>query len=174
MADIFVGAVRVKDGKRAIDEQRVLATAAHSRTPQLAPAPEGVNVAWVEEAPLGVESPASSGYGAMWATVGANGKPLAKPMKLPLGGEGAPTSVTLERHPSGLHAVVARSTPDAIALDAIELSSADPRAFPILTLDGPPSLDVALVLAGSALYFNDDGPIPADKRARRARIAWTP
>jgi hypothetical protein len=42
----------------------------------------------------------------------------------------------------------------------------------VLTLDGPPSLDVALVIEGGALYFNDDGPTPADRRARRARIAW--
>jgi hypothetical protein len=62
---------------------------------------------------------------------------------------------------------------DAIALDGIDLSATEPRAFPLLTLDGPPSLDVALVIEGGSLYFNDDGPAVADKRARRARIAWT-
>ena len=177
MADIFVAAVRAKDAKSAVPEQRVLATAAHSRTPQLAPAADGVSVAWIEEAPLGVASPASSGYGAMWATIGANGKLLTRPLKLPVGGEGAATSVALERHAKGLHAVVARSMADAIALDAIDITDdrvAEARAYPVLTLDGPPSLDVALVLEGGALYFNDDGPAPADKRARRARIAWLP
>jgi hypothetical protein len=63
---------------------------------------------------------------------------------------------------------------DAIALDAVDLSVAEPLAIPLLTLDGPPSLDVALVMDGGILYFNDDGPAPADKRARRARIAWKP
>ncbi|MDB4933702.1 MAG: hypothetical protein JWP87_674 [Labilithrix sp.] len=173
MADVFVAAVRTKDAQRDVDEQRLLATAAHSRTPQLAPAADGgVHVSWIEEAPLGVESPASSGYGAMWATVAANGKIATKPVKLPLGGEGAATSVALEGHATGLRAVVARSMTDAIALDGIDLSASDPRAFPLLTLDGPPSLDVALVLEGGSLYFNDDGPATADKRARRARIAW--
>ncbi len=173
MADVFVTAVRMKDAQRDVDEQRLLATAAHSRTPQLAPAADGgVHVAWIEEAPLGVESPATSGYGAMWATVGANGKMLAQPVKLPLGGDGAASSVALEGAAGGLRAVVARSMTDAIALDGIDLSVATPRAFPLLTLDGPPSLDVALVLEGGALYFNDDGPSPADKRARRARIVW--
>ena len=62
---------------------------------------------------------------------------------------------------------------DAIALDGIDLGVPEPRAYPLLTLDGPPSLDVALVLESGALYFNDDGPAAADKRARRARIAWT-
>ena len=175
MADVFVTAVNMKDAKRAVDEQRLLATAAHSRTPQLAPAPDGVHVAWIEESPLGMESPSSSHYGAMWATI-AGGK-VGKPVKLPLGGDGAATSVALESSTlegGGLRAVVARSMTDAIALDAVDLSVAEPLAIPLLTLDGPPSLDVALVMDGGILYFNDDGPAPADKRARRARIAWKP
>lgn len=173
MADIFVAAVRAKDAQRDLEEQRVLATAAHSRTPQLTASAEGgVSVAWIEEAPLGVESPDSSGYGAMWATVSAAGR-VGKPLKLPLGGDGAATSVALEATSGGVRGVVARSTPDAIAIDGVDLSVAEPRAFPLLTLDGPPSLDVALVLEGGVLYFNDDGPAPADKRARRARIAWS-
>jgi hypothetical protein len=174
MADVFVGAVRMKDAKPAVPEQRLLATAAHSRTPQLAAAPDGVTVAWIEEAPLGVQSPATSGYGAMWATVGADGKAKQRPVKLPAGGDGTATSVALERHAKGLHAVVARSMADAIALDGMDLSAAEPHAFPLVTLDGPPSLDVALVIDGGTLYFNDDGPAAADKRARRARIAWLP
>ncbi len=173
MADIFVAAVRTKDAQRDLEEQRVLATAAHSRTPQLTAAAEGgVNVAWIEEAPLGVESPDSSGYGAMWATVSASGK-VAKPLKLPLGGDGAATSVALEASAGALRAVIARSMADAIAIDGVDLMAPEPRAFPLLTLDGPPSLDVALVLDGGTLYFNDDGPAPADKRARRAHIAWS-
>ena len=173
MADIFIAAVRTKDAQRDLDEQRILATAAHSRTPQLSAATEGgVNVAWIEEAPLGVESPDSSGYGAMWATVGATGK-VGKPLKLPLGGDGAATSVALESNAGSLRAVIARSMTDAIAIDGVDLTAREPRAFPLLTLDGPPSLDVALVLEGGALFFNDDGPQPADKRARRARIAWS-
>ncbi len=172
MADIFVAAVRTKDAQRDLDEQRVLATAAHSRTPHLTAGADGVNVAWIEEAPLGVESPDSSGYGAMWATVTASGK-MNKPLKLPLGGDGAATSVVLEANAGSLRAVVARSMADAIALDSIDLMAREPRAFPLLTLDGPPSLDVALVLEGGTLYFNDDGPAPAEKLARRDRVAWS-
>jgi hypothetical protein len=103
-----------------------------------------------------------------------DGKAKARPVKLPSGGDGAATSVAIERHAKGVHAVVARSTLEAIALDGMELSAADPHAYPLLTLDGPPSLDVALVLDGGSLYFNDDGPAVQDKRARRARIAWLP
>jgi hypothetical protein len=166
--------VSTKNAKPIIPEQRILATAAHSRTPQLAAADDGVHVAWIEEAPLGVESPAASGYGAMWVTVGRDGKAMQRVVKLPGGGDGAATSVALERHATGLHAVVARSAPDAIALDALELMAEERRATPVLTLDGPPSLDVALVLDGGFLFFNDDGPALADKRARRAQIVWLP
>lgn len=175
LADVYVTAVRARDAKRAIDETRVMATAAHSRTPQLASAAEaGAYVAWIEEAPLGNETPSSSGFGALWATLDPQGTPTAKPSRIPLAGEGAATSVAIEAHDGRLHAVVARSSPDVIALDAIDLAGKGVRAFPLLTLDGPPSLDVALVLHGGALFFNDDGPTPADKRARRARIAWSP
>ncbi|MBX3186419.1 MAG: hypothetical protein KF819_05355 [Labilithrix sp.] len=175
MADVFVSAVRTKDAKRAVDEQRLLATAAHSRTPQLAASGDGaVHVAWIEEAPMGSHSPDASGYGAMWVTLDPKGKPTARPFKLPLGGEGAATSVALEPYDKGVRAIVTRSSLDAIALDGVDLGAAAPRAFPLLMLDGPPSLDVALVVEGGALFFNDDGPALADKRARRARIAWTP
>ncbi len=173
MADIFVTAVDAKDAKRTLPEQRLLATAAHSRTPQLAAAgDDSVHVAWIEEAPLGTESPTSSGYGAMQATIDASGT-STRPKKLPLGGDGAATSVALESAAGVWRAVIARSMSDAIALDAVDLAVAEPRAQALLTLDGPPSLDVALVLEGGTVYFNDDGPTPADKRARSARIAWT-
>ncbi|MBS2015278.1 MAG: hypothetical protein JST00_20490 [Deltaproteobacteria bacterium] len=174
MADIYVAAVRAKDAKRSVEEQRLLATASHSRTPQLALTPSSVHVAWIEEAPMGTETPGASGYGAMWATLGADGKITRRPTRLTLAGEGAATSVALERAPNvdGVRAVVARSNLDAISLDAMSLATAETAASPLLTLDGPPSLDVALFLDGGMLYFNDDGPTPADKRARRARISW--
>jgi hypothetical protein len=33
-------------------------------------------------------------------------------------------------------------------------------------------MDVALLLQEGVLFFGDDGPTAADKRARRARIDW--
>jgi hypothetical protein len=190
LADIYVSAVHMRDAKRAFEEQRVLATAAHSRTPRLVRAAEGTSttdahpdggtaparadevlVAWIEEAPMGAATPDASGYGAYWARLGANAKVVAAPMKMPLGGEGAASSVVFE---SGLHGVIARTNPDGIALDAVDLSHTPPTASSVLMLDGPPSLDVAMVLDGNVLYFNDDGPLASDRRARRARIAWNP
>ncbi|MBX3224518.1 MAG: hypothetical protein KF795_28650 [Labilithrix sp.] len=173
VADVFVSAVKMRDAKRLFDEQRVLPTAAHSRTPQLSAGPSGVHVAWIEEAPLGSETPNSSGYGAFWATLDDTGKPTERPTRIPLAAEGAATAVALESTPS-LRAVVARSTPDAISLDAIDLTASPQKVASLLALDGPPSLDVALVLHGGVLYFNDEGPHVSDRRARRARIAWAP
>jgi len=172
IADIFACAIGARDAKRVIDEQRILATAAHSRTPALAPADDGVQVAWIEEAPLGVQTPNSSGYGAMWATLDSAGRLVRRPIKLPFAGEGAATSVALDASTPNLHAIVARSTQDSVALDAVDLSSAPPQAFPLLTLDGPPSLDVAIVLEGDILYFNDQGSRDVDRRVRRAKIVW--
>jgi hypothetical protein len=179
MADIYVCAIRASDAKRAVDEQRLLPTAAHSRTPKLAPADgNGVHIAWIEEAPLGVETPSSSGYGAMWATLDQGGKLMHIPTKLPFGGDGAATAVAIDTSTSTLRAIVARSTQDAIALDSVDVSSKVPQGFPMVTLDGPPSLDVALVLDGNAIYFNDSEPSGSDKvsntsgRVRRATIKW--
>jgi hypothetical protein len=203
LADIYVTAVHMRDAKRAFEEQRILATAPHSRTPRLvrttaAPradpatstgetptgaadagartsessrAADDVFLAWIEEAPMGAATPDASGYGAYWTRLGAGGKAVAPPVKMPIGGEGAASAVVFE---SGLRGVIARTNASGIALDAVDLSQNPPVASSILMLDGPPSLDVVLVLDGNVLYFNDDGPLPVDRRARRARISWTP
>ncbi len=172
IADIFVTAVKKRDAKRAFDEHRLLPTAAHSRTPHFAQGPSGIHVAWIEEAPMGAETPSTSGFGAFWAALDPTGKPTSKPNRIPVAGDGAATAVAIEAT-TGLRAIVARSTHDAISLDAVDLSAAPAKPASLLALDGPPSLDVALVLDGGVLYFNDEGPHPSDRRARRARIAWT-
>lgn len=171
IADIFVSAVKMHDAKRLFDEQRLLPTAAHSRTPRLVLGPNGVHVAWIEEAPLGAETPNTSGYGAFWTTLDEAGKPTAKPSRIPLAGEGAATAVAFESRPS-LRAVVARSTPEVLSLDAVDLASSPPKVTSLLALDGPPSLDVAMAFDDDVLYFNDEGLHALDRRARRARIAW--
>jgi hypothetical protein len=131
-----------------------------------------MHVAWIEEAPLGHETPGTSGFGALWTTIDPQGKVTAKPQRMPLAADGAASSVAIDSAGGKLRAVVARSTSDSISLDAIDLAAPSPRGFSILTLDGPPSLDVAMVMNDGALFFNDDGPSSQDKRARRARIAW--
>lgn len=173
VADVFVSAVKMRDAKRVLDEHRLLPTAAHSRTPHFAAGSGGIYIAWIEEAPLGAETPGASGFGAFWAKLDPAGKPIDKPARIPVAGDGAATSVAIEASSSSVRAVVARSTADAVSLDAVDLSVAAPKPSSLLALDGPPSLDVALVLDGGVLYFNDEGPHVSDRRARRARIAWS-
>ena len=173
MADIYVAAVHARNAKRVTEEVRVMPTAAHSRTPALSAVADGITVAWIEETPSGLESPEASGYGAMWATIDASGKVSGRPAKIPLGGKGAPSALALDPKSGALHAVIARATDDGIALDGIDLSATPTAVLPLVMLDGPPSLDVAMLLDGQRLYFTDDGPTPTDKRIRRARVTWS-
>jgi hypothetical protein len=168
-SDVYVTSLRPRDAKRATDEVRVLASAAHSRSPALAPAGDGVAVAWIEEAPH--DASRSEAYGAMLARVDAKGTLLDAPVRMRSAGPGAPSSVALDASTGSLRAVVARATPDDLVLDAIELGDTGPgRAFLLHTLEGPPTLDVALNVLDGVLFFNDEGT--EDRRALRATLSW--
>ena len=174
-ADIFVLKLHGKDAKPTVRESRVLPTAAHSRSPSLARGDEGgVVVGWIEEAPMGFDATNNGAYGAMIAWLDDKGQAIGDPVRSKGGGEGSPTSIVLDRTGAELHAVIARSGRDELTLDALSpgRGGAGP-AFPILALDGPPSLDIAMTLLGNALYFNDDGPETGDGRARRAMVVWS-
>src|SRR5439155_1696022 len=80
-------------------------------------------------------------------------------------GEGFPTAIALEGSPSSLHVVLARSARESIEIDGIEITrDPTPRPYTLLGLEGPPSLDVAFTLLGDALYFNDEGQDPGERR----------
>lgn len=172
LADIYVASVATHDAKRKAADVRVLPTAAHSRTPKLVRSEAGLELAWIEEAPFEATTPSHAGFGAMWVTLDAQGAPLSKPRMLPLAGEGAATSVAIEVAGGAVRGVVARSGQGAIALDAVVTSEQGLRAHPLLSLDGPPSLDVALALQAGTVFFNDEGERRSDRRARRAVLAW--
>ncbi len=176
-ADIYAAHLGGSDAKPDVSESRVLATAAHSRSPVLAPADgPGVAIAWIEEAPLGIDSANTGAYGAMVGELDAKGHPSREPLRTLGAGEGFPTAVALDRAGGALHVVLARSTHDDLILDALEpgreRQPSGPRAYAMLRLDGPPTFDVSLSLLGDVLYFNDDGPEPRDGRARRAQLGW--
>lgn len=177
-SDVYLALLRANDVKRAAGEIKVLASAAHSRSPRLAPAPGGgVIVAWIEEAPSGMAE-GGEAFGAMVAAFDKTGKPSAPPTKIRLAGDGAAQAIAIEASGAGLRGVVARASKDEIVLDSVDLAgaigAAPARVFPLIALEGPSSMDVALRLFGGVLYFNDDGPEVADRRARRATIAWRP
>ena len=172
-ADVYVTQIRAHDARRSADEIRVLASAAHSRSPALAPSGDGVVLAWIEEAPLGADAASSAAYGAMLATLDGRGHSREAPLKLRSGGDGFATSIALDNAASGVRAILARSSKDEMTLDTLELGGLPiPRIFPLLTLDGPPSMDVAIAVMDGIVYFNDDGAEPGNRRARRALVQW--
>ncbi len=173
-ADIYVARVRTTDGHRLGDDARVLATAAHSRSPVLAPAGAGVAVGWIEEAASGSESANNATQGAMVAWLDANGRPLQEPTRVLGAGEGVPSAIALAPATGdALRAVLVRATREELVLDALDLGpTTPPRVSPLVALLGPPTLDVSLVLDGDLLYYTDGGPEASDDRARRLSLAW--
>ncbi len=130
-------------------------------------------VAWIEDAPTGVDAAGS----AMIARVDTAGHVLGAPAALELAGEGRPTAVVLSAAPIGgaVRAVVARATRDELTLDALSLGDDGKTAsppWPLVDLDAPASFDVALTLAGDALVYDDAGATPDDRRVRRALVSW--
>ena len=105
------------------------------------------------------------------------GIPASEPQRLPVTGDGFATAIALDgagTHGT-LHTMLARAASDMMVLDALDLEreSRDPvTPFPIITLDGPPSLDVALGLTGDALFFNDESADADVRRIRRATVRW--
>ncbi len=175
-ADIYVAKVHVKDGKKVGDDTRVLATAAHSRSPSLASYKDGVAIAWIEEAPLGEGGSdahygtTTASYGAMFARLDDKGHPEAEPVRTRGAGEGFPTSLALALDDGYLRAIAARAQQDAVVLDLYEWPGAGPvRAYPLAKLDGPPSMDVALALDHGVAFFDDElmSPQVDERRVRR-------
>ena len=170
LGDIYVTTLRTRDARQVGDEVRVLATAAHSRSPHLGVLGEGAVVVWIEDAPTGLDGPAS----AMMANLDASGHAVGKPRPLPAAGRGRPTAIALGPTTDGLRVALVRGDHDDVTLDAATLD-ADGLAGPtwrLLDLDAPPSFDVALALSGDAVLFDDVGAAPADHRVRWAMVSW--
>jgi hypothetical protein len=178
--DIYVARLRTRDAHRSSDETRVLATAAHSRSPQVVPSDDGgALVAWIEDPPPGVEAAGA----AMLARIDPDARVAAPPVRLALSasaGEGPtgarPTALVLEPAPGGgARAVIARSRAGIVGLDAVALGrTGDPAgpAWPLLDLEAPGTFEVALAFAGDAVLFEDVGEARGARRVRRAAVVW--
>ena len=174
-ADIYVAPLRARDASRAGDEVRVLATAAHSRSPALGARGKDVAVGSIEEAPMGADPSRTRAYGAMFAWLGPSGAPVSEPARLPVTGDGFPTAIALDGTPGTLHAVLARAGTDMVLLEGLDLQRDAHEAvtpFPLIALDGPPSLDVALAMTSASLFFNDESADADGRRVRRATVRW--
>jgi hypothetical protein len=170
-ADIYVAALSSHDAKKAGPETRLLATATHSRSPQIMTAGDTAFIAWVEDVPATPDATAPAALGAMLASVDAKGATVSAPARLAPSARGAAVSVTLGKGKVP-YAIAARSSPDDVALDWFDLSHEKPSApVPLGVLDGPPSMDVSLATSGESLYFSDEGPHAKDRRSRRLRVS---
>jgi hypothetical protein len=174
-ADVFVAKLSGTSAKPVAPESRVLATAAHSRSPSLAwdQDEKHADIAWIEEAPMSSGSENSGAYGAMIGVLDDNGHLVGDALRTRGAGDGYPTMVALERGPGDLHVVLARAARDDLSLDALEVTrTKDPSPSLLFVLDGPPTLDISLSLLGGAVFFNDEGVDVADGRTRRLAVAW--
>ncbi len=175
IADVYVTTLRTRDAQRVGDETRVLATAGHSRSPALATTDQGAIVAWIEDAPLGVDAPTAGAV--MVARVDSRARLMGAPGRLPLSAEGTPSTLLLERAGSAVRAIVARTWRDEVTLDAAVLPAAGDglptTAWSLVGLDAPGSFEVALASpGGGALFFDDVGAAGGAHRLRRAAIDW--
>ena len=172
IGDVYVTTLRTRDARRTGDETKVLATAGHSRSPQLAAlADGGALVAWIEDAPSGLDAPGA----AMVAKLDETGHVVGTPSKLPLAAEGRPIAMALQRSESTVRAVVARTVGDSVTLDAVVFSADVPagaQPYPLVDLDAPGSFEVTVALAGASVFFDDVGKTPANHRVRRAVVGW--
>jgi hypothetical protein len=171
LSDIYAAVLRTKDAKRVGDDVRVLSTAAHSRSPALAVAGGGAFVAWIEDAPQGLDARGA----AVVARLDASAHVVGIPAPLPLADDGNATTLALIADGDGARVFVARSHRDEVSIDAIALrGDASPLQPPwrLIDLDAPATFDVALSATGDALFFDDIGLTAADHRVRRASLIW--
>jgi hypothetical protein len=173
LGDIYVTTLAPRDATRTGQEVRVLATAAHSRSPRLAALDDGAVLAWIESAPPGLDAPG----GAMFAWLNGRGEVVGGADRLD--GVGRPTAIALAPSRGYAQAVVARSTGDVVTLDALRCgrgpaAGAAREVFPLIDLNAPAPFEVALSLAGGSLYYNDKGTLKSDRRVRRMAIGWPP
>jgi hypothetical protein len=171
IGDVYVTTLRTRDAHRTGDETKVLATAGHSRSPQLAALADGALVAWIEDAPSGLDAPGA----AMVAKLDEAGHVVGTPSKMPLAAEGRPIAMALQRSDTAVRAVVARSVGDSVTLDAVVFSANVPagaQPWPLVDLDAPGAFEVTVALAGASVFFDDVGKTPANHRVRRAVVGW--
>ena len=169
VGDVYVTTLAARDAKRGSDEVRVLATAAHSRSPAITAVGRGALVAWIEDAPPGMDAPGA----ALFARLDETAR-VADTGSLQSAETGRPTAVALEVSPDGTRAVVARAAHEVVTLDAalVAAAGATARAWPLVDLDAPGAFDAALALAGGTLVYDDAGATPGERRVRKMTIGW--
>ena len=171
--DVYVATVRAKDARKVGEEAKVLATAAHSRSPSLAVAGDGAALAWIEEAPIGSDVDGQAAYGAMLATLDARLHVTRDALRLRGAGAGAPVGVLLDPLRGGTSGLLLRSTAGELALDAFTTETAGRVVTSwILSPLGPPTLDLPLAIDDVDLVFAEEGRGATEHRVRHVTLDW--
>jgi hypothetical protein len=174
LGDIYATKLSKRDASRVADEVHVMATAAHSRSPQILALRDGAVVVWIEDSPGEIE-----GQGSVLSALLDGGGRVARTQRVPLAGDGKATAVAalLQASPESgeLLALVTRALGGDVTLDAskVELAAdGTSSSVPLLDLDAPSAFDVSLALEGKELYYTDIGRSPGSHRVRRATLTW--
>lgn len=171
--DIYVAAVRAKDARIAVPEARVLATAAHSRSPSLAVSEGGVALGWIEEAPIGTDAEGHAGYGALLAVLDARGHAIREPARLTGAAVGAPMSIVLDPSRGGARGVLGRSADQELAIDVFTVEKGGAVVSSWLGApDGPPTLDLPIAFDGDAVVYAEESRGAAEHKVRRMSVTW--
>lgn len=170
--DIFLGRLETRGLTKLAPEVRLAVTPAHSRTPQLVAAPgNAVWVSWIEDAGDGTD-----GAGALRIAVLDDKGAAVTTTSLAGGPKRAVISAALACGDKACRGVVAEASPEALLIEALELSpAAQPKAGKtLLTLPGAGGVDISPVFADRAattLFFGADAT-SGTGRVRRVKIDW--
>jgi hypothetical protein len=177
--DIYLARLDTRTLQKVGEEARVFASAGHSRSPVLAPSPDGVLLAWIEEA-VGADKAGSGEAGVRVAQLDEKGSVRGAPVLI-RGEEGAPVSSAALVCGSGsarglCRGVLASAVGETQVLGAFELSPGAP-AGPLKTLaalGGGTTQDVSPSLSGpqaTGLFFADNA-VNGAGRVRWMTLAW--
>jgi hypothetical protein len=171
--DIYVVRLDAATLKKTGPELRIFASAAHSRTPQIATAGKGFVVSWIEDA-AGGQNDADAGLRV--ALLDERGALVGAPqlVKSP-DAQGAVTSAVIACRTRDCRGVLTSSLSDATTLAAFELSPGAP-AGPVKTIAAltGATQDASPVFSGpsaTSLFFADDA-VTGTGRVRWMQIAW--
>jgi hypothetical protein len=182
--DIYLARLDTRTLQKLGEETRLFASAGHSRSPVVAPSPQGLLVAWIEEA-LGAAAPASAGgkqtgdsadaSGVRIAEIDAKGTVIGAPA-LVRGEEGAAvSSAALICGRKVCRGVLASAVGEAQLLGAFQVSPGSPPG-PLKTLaalGGGTTQDVSpsFSSAGASLFLADNA-VDGSSRVRWMTIVW--
>jgi len=177
--DIYLARLDTRTLVKVGEETRLFASAGHSRSPVFAPSPEGLLVAWIEEA-VGPDKQGAGEGGVRIAALDEKGQVRGAPV-LVRGEEGAAVSSVALSCGAGAarglcRGVLASAVGETQVLGAFEVSPGAP-AGPLKTLaalGGGTTQDVSPSLSGpgaSSLFFADNA-VNGSGRVRWMTLAW--